>query len=242
MSRFAEPQHPAFRAIHFSIDFDRRLWPQDLRGSRAHVRMLAASGIIADAERDEILRGLELVEAELAAGEFAFAEHDEDIHLAVERRLTELVGPVGGKLHTARSRNDQVATDMALFVRDEATVAVARIEALARRVRRRPRRPTSTCRCPATPTCSARSRSTWPTTCWPTCGCCCATASASRSWPGARWPSCRSARARWPGSTSPPTARWSRASSASTASRPTRSTRSPTATSCSTTWARRPPA
>ena len=68
MSRFAEPQHPAFRAIHFSIDFDRRLWPQDLRGSRAHVRMLAACDVIAEAERDEILRGLDLVEAELAGG------------------------------------------------------------------------------------------------------------------------------------------------------------------------------
>jgi argininosuccinate lyase len=131
VSRFAEPQHPAFRAIHFSIDFDRRLWPQDLRGSRAHVRMLAACAIIADAERDEILRGLDLVEAELAAGEFPFSEDDEDIHLAVERRLTELIGPVGGKLHTGRSRNDQVATDMALFVRDEATRAVERIEGLA---------------------------------------------------------------------------------------------------------------
>ena len=131
MSRFAEPQHPAFRAIHFSIDFDRRLWPQDLRGSRAHVRMLAACDIIADVERDEILRGLELVEAELAGGTFPFSDDDEDIHLAIERRLTELVGPVGGKLHTARSRNDQVATDMALFVRDEAARAVERVEALA---------------------------------------------------------------------------------------------------------------
>jgi argininosuccinate lyase len=131
VSRFAEPQHPAFRAIHFSVDFDQRLWPQDLAGSRAHARMLASVGVIAEGERDELLRGLDLVEAELREGTFAFAPDDEDIHLAVERRLTELVGPVGGKLHTARSRNDQVATDMALFVRGEAAVAIERIEALA---------------------------------------------------------------------------------------------------------------
>jgi argininosuccinate lyase len=130
VSRFAEPQHPAFRAIHFSIDFDRRLWPQDLTGSRAHARMLASVGVLTDAERDELLRGLDLVEAELRDGTFTVLEDDEDIHLAVERRLTELVGPVGGKLHTARSRNDQVATDMALFTRGEAAVAIERIEAL----------------------------------------------------------------------------------------------------------------
>jgi argininosuccinate lyase len=130
VSRFAEPQHPAFRAIHFSIDFDRRLWPQDLTGSRAHARMLASVGVLTDAERDELLRGLDLVETELRDGTFVVLEDDEDIHLAVERRLTELVGPVGGKLHTARSRNDQVATDMALFTRGEAAVAIERIEAL----------------------------------------------------------------------------------------------------------------
>lgn len=131
MSRFAQPQHPTFRAMNTSLPFDRRLWPQDLRGSRAHTRMLAAAGVLSEAERDELLRGLDLVEAELAGGTFPFSDTDEDIHMAVERRLTELIGPVGGKLHTARSRNDQVATDMALFVRDEAGAAVARIEALA---------------------------------------------------------------------------------------------------------------
>ncbi|MCW3005717.1 MAG: argH [Solirubrobacterales bacterium] len=131
MSRFAEPQHPAFRAIHFSIDFDRRLWPQDLAGSRAHARMLASTGVLTDAERDELLRGLDLVETELREDTFTILPDDEDIHLAVERRLTELVGPVGGKLHTARSRNDQVATDMALFTRGEALLAIERIDALA---------------------------------------------------------------------------------------------------------------
>ncbi|HEY8581437.1 MAG TPA: argininosuccinate lyase [Capillimicrobium sp.] len=131
MGRFAEPQHPAFRRMNTSLGFDQRLWPQDLQGSRAHARMLAAVGVLTEAERDELLRGLDLVEAELAAGSFPFHPDDEDIHLAVERRLTELVGPVGGKLHTARSRNDQVATDVALFVRAEARRAVEQVEALA---------------------------------------------------------------------------------------------------------------
>jgi argininosuccinate lyase len=131
MGRFAEPQDPAFRAMNTSLGFDRRLWPQDLQGSRAHARMLAAAGVLSDAERDELLRGLDLVEAELAGGTFPFEPDDEDIHMAVERRLTALVGPVGGKLHTARSRNDQVATDVALFVRAEARAAIDRIEGLS---------------------------------------------------------------------------------------------------------------
>ena len=129
--RFSEPQDPAFRALNASVAFDRRLWPQDLRGSRAHARMLAATGVIATDDRDALLRGLDLVEAELAAGTFAFAPDDEDVHMAVERRLTELVGPVGGRLHTGRSRNDQVATDVALFVRDETERAIAAVQRLA---------------------------------------------------------------------------------------------------------------
>src|SRR6478609_9912854 len=101
--------------MNASLAFDRRLWPQDVVQSRAHARMLAARGIIGDDDRDALLAGLDAVEAELAGGTFPFAPGDEDIHMAIERRLTELAGPVGGKLHTARSRNDQVATDVALF-------------------------------------------------------------------------------------------------------------------------------
>ncbi len=132
MSRFSEPQDPAFQALNASIDFDRRLWPHDIAQSRAHARMLATCQIITDADRDGLLAGLDAVEAELAAGTFAFALDDEDIHMAVERRLTELAGPVGGRLHTARSRNDQVATDVALFTREAAAGAAAGIDALAR--------------------------------------------------------------------------------------------------------------
>jgi argininosuccinate lyase len=131
MSRFAEPQHDAFRRLNDSIAFDWRLSPYDVDQSVAHARMLAAQGIITDADRDELLRGLEQVRGELGDGSFPFAAGDEDIHMAIERRLTEIVGAVGGRLHTARSRNDQVATDMAMFVRAHASAARAGIGGLA---------------------------------------------------------------------------------------------------------------
>ncbi len=131
MSRFREPQHEDFRALNTSLGFDRRLWPHDVAQSRAHARMLAARGIVSDADRDALLAGLDAVARELEDGTFPFAADDEDIHMAVERRLTELAGPVGGKLHTARSRNDQVATDVALFVREAAAEAVRGVEAAA---------------------------------------------------------------------------------------------------------------
>jgi argininosuccinate lyase len=132
VSRFAEPQHAAFRRLNDSIAFDWRLSPYDVDQSMAHAAMLAAQGIISDADRDELRRGLDQVRRELQDGSFQYADGDEDIHMAVERRLTEIVGPVGGKLHTARSRNDQVATDMAMFVRAHAHDALERISALAR--------------------------------------------------------------------------------------------------------------
>ncbi|MHB8658164.1 MAG: argininosuccinate lyase [Solirubrobacteraceae bacterium] len=131
MSRFGESQHDAFRRLNDSIAFDQRLWPHDLRQSRAHAAMLATQGIITVADCDELHRALDQVAAELETGAFAFAERDEDIHMAVERRVTELAGPVGGRLHTARSRNDQVATDMAMFVRDRAGVAAEAVATLA---------------------------------------------------------------------------------------------------------------
>ena len=116
--------------MNASIGFDWRLAPYDVAQSRAHATMLAATGIIGDADRDELLGGLDRVAAELDAGEFAFLDSDEDIHMAVERRLTEIVGAVGGKLHTARSRNDQVATDMAMFTRAHALRAIESLQDL----------------------------------------------------------------------------------------------------------------
>jgi argininosuccinate lyase len=102
-----------------SIGFDVRLAADDVRGSRAHVRMLGSAGLLTEEERDAVLAALDTVEAEFAAGDFVIVPTDEDVHTAVERRVTELAGPAGAKLHTGRSRNDQVATDLRLWLRRE---------------------------------------------------------------------------------------------------------------------------
>ena len=104
--------------INASIGFDKAMAPQDIRGSKAHAEMLAAQGIITKADAREIAKGLDQVKAEIEAGKFKFSEKLEDIHLNVESRLTEIIGPAGGRLHTARSRNDQVALDFRMYVRD----------------------------------------------------------------------------------------------------------------------------
>ena len=104
--------------INASIGFDKAMAPQDIRGSKAHAEMLAAQGIISKADAREILRGLDQVRAEIEAGDFIFQVKLEDIHLNVESRLTEIIGAAGGRLHTARSRNDQVALDFRMYVRD----------------------------------------------------------------------------------------------------------------------------
>ncbi len=130
MSRFSEPPDPAFDEINRSLDVDRRLWPYDVRQSRAHVRMLAAREIIPAADADAILAALDTVHAELAGDRFPFEESDEDIHMAIERRVTELAGPAGARMHTGRSRNDQVATDLVLYTREAAAETVLRIEGL----------------------------------------------------------------------------------------------------------------
>ena len=134
MPRFEGPPDPLFARINASIGFDRRLWREDIEGSRAHAAGLERAGVITDDELAELERGLGLVAAELEGGEFQVSADDEDIHMAVERRLTELVGPVGGKLHTGRSRNDQVATDLALFVRGRAARAGELVGALMARL------------------------------------------------------------------------------------------------------------
>src|SRR6187549_1815186 len=130
MSRFSQPPDRVFSALDSSIGYDWRLGPYDVEQSRAHATMLAAAGIITDADRDALLSGLQRVERELEDGEFPFEQGDVDIHMAIERRLTEIAGPVGGKLHTARSRNDQVATDVAMFTREACDTTVAGIDAL----------------------------------------------------------------------------------------------------------------
>ncbi len=116
--RFREEQAPLFEKLNASIPFDHVLAPYDVKGSIVHVRMLARIGVLSDAERDQILGGLQEIEREVVEGRFVWSLEDEDIHMAVERRLVELVGPVGGKVHTGRSRNDQVALDLHLYLRD----------------------------------------------------------------------------------------------------------------------------
>jgi argininosuccinate lyase len=130
LSRFHEPQHPDFHRLNASISFDRRLWPQDIAQSCAHARMLATRGIITSEDCEALLAGLAEVEAELREERFVFAADDEDIHMAVERRLTEIAGSVGGRLHTARSRNDQVVTDLAMYTREQAGEAQIAIKGL----------------------------------------------------------------------------------------------------------------
>ncbi|HYI90122.1 MAG TPA: argininosuccinate lyase [Beijerinckiaceae bacterium] len=116
--RFASAPSDIMEEINASVDFDKRLAPQDIRGSLAHVAMLGAAGILPAADVAAIERGLETVQGEIESGTFAFSRALEDIHMNVESRLTDVVGPTAGRLHTARSRNDQVATDMRLWVRD----------------------------------------------------------------------------------------------------------------------------
>jgi argininosuccinate lyase len=118
--RFSASPAEAFERLNASIPFDVRLAPYDVRGSIAHARMLGARGILTTKESEELVRGLEAVLVEIEAGEFSCTLEDEDIHTAVERRLRELVGDVALKLHTGRSRNDQVALDLHLFARDAA--------------------------------------------------------------------------------------------------------------------------
>jgi argininosuccinate lyase len=130
--RFRDPQDPAFQRLNASVGFDRRLARHDIEGSRAHARALRAAGVLDDEELGRLEDGLEAVATELAEERFAFEPGDEDIHMAIERRLTEIVGPVGGKLHTARSRNDQVATDTALYVRERSEAAIRLLRAVMR--------------------------------------------------------------------------------------------------------------
>lgn len=118
------------QAINVSISFDKRLASQDLAGSRAHAAMLRQQGVISKADEAEIQQGLTAIEAEMAAGTFPFREEFEDIHMNVEARLRELIGPVAGRLHTARSRNDQVALDFRLWVREACDRTVGQIKAL----------------------------------------------------------------------------------------------------------------
>jgi argininosuccinate lyase len=128
--RFAAGPDAIMEAINASIGFDRRLYAQDIAGSRAHAAMLAAAGILTDSDAGSIREGLLTVLSEIEAGTFAFRADLEDIHMNIEARLKVLIGEPAGRLHTARSRNDQVATDFRLWTRDQCDAAQAAIRAL----------------------------------------------------------------------------------------------------------------
>lgn len=130
MARFEDPQDALFKAINTSLGYDQRLYPEDIEGSIAHAEMLAAQNIINAEDLEQIKNGMTQVRKELVAGVFSFNDDDEDIHMAIERRLTEIVGDAGAKLHTARSRNDQVATDVTLYTKRRAKIAAGKLAEL----------------------------------------------------------------------------------------------------------------
>lgn len=128
--RFKESASPIMERIGESISFDKKLYKEDLEGSRAHAKMLQKIGILQPEELQKILKGLDQVESEIEAGTFQYSSELEDIHMHVESRLTTLEGDVGKKLHTARSRNDQVSQDMRLYVRNRILEIEERLDSL----------------------------------------------------------------------------------------------------------------
>ncbi|MFZ5454100.1 MAG: argininosuccinate lyase [Pseudomonadota bacterium] len=132
--RFSEPVSDLVKRYTASVFFDQRMWRQDIRGSLAHAAMLAKQGIIAQADLDAIRSGMAQITQEIEAGQFDWNLDDEDVHLNIEKRLTALVGDAGKRLHTGRSRNDQVATDIRLWLRDAIDTILALIADFQRAV------------------------------------------------------------------------------------------------------------
>ncbi len=128
--RFSEPVDAFVARFTASVDFDKRLYRHDIMGSIAHATMLAKVGVLSDAERDAIVDGLQQIQAEIEAGSFDWRVDLEDVHMNIEARLTDRIGVTGKKLHTGRSRNDQVATDIRLWLRDEIDTILAEITRL----------------------------------------------------------------------------------------------------------------
>jgi argininosuccinate lyase len=126
--RFSATTNEAVETYTESISYDRRLWRHDIMGSIAHAKMLGRQKIISRRDADTIVKALKEIEGEIGRGEFVFRREYEDIHMNIESRLTEKIGPAGGRLHTARSRNDQVALDIRLYLRDETTAIIGLLE------------------------------------------------------------------------------------------------------------------
>jgi len=132
--RFKKATHKVAEKFSASIDFDQRLYKEDIEGSIAHVTMLAEKGIILKKESNKIIKGLKQIKKEIESGKFPFREEFEDIHLNIEKRLIEKIGDVGGKMHTARSRNDQIVLDMRLYLRGEINEIISLIKAISERL------------------------------------------------------------------------------------------------------------
>jgi argininosuccinate lyase len=132
--RFKKDTHKIAEKFSASVDFDKRLYREDIEGSIAHVTMLAECGIILKSEAEKISKGLKQIEKEIDSGKFAFREEYEDIHLNIEKRLIEKIGDTGGKIHTARSRNDQIALDMRLYLRKEINEIILLLKDIAGRL------------------------------------------------------------------------------------------------------------
>jgi argininosuccinate lyase len=128
--RFTASTEELTEAFTASVDFDRRLARYDIAGSKAHATMLAEVGVLSQSERDAILKGLDALQDEITAGHFSWSPALEDVHMNIEAALTQRIGMAGKKLHTGRSRNDQIATDMRLYVRDEIDAMVANLARL----------------------------------------------------------------------------------------------------------------
>jgi len=128
--RFTEPTDAFVEAFTASVQFDQRMYREDIEGSRAHARMLTKIGVLTDADLKSLLEGLDQIEQEIADGQFEWSIAREDVHMNIEARLTELVGDAGKRLHTGRSRNDQVATDIRLYLREQIGFAISEIRRL----------------------------------------------------------------------------------------------------------------
>jgi len=128
--RFTEPTDAFVEAFTASVQFDQRMYREDIEGSRAHARMLTKIDVLSDTDLQALLKGLDQIEQEIAAGDFNWSIAREDVHMNIEARLTELVGDAGKRLHTGRSRNDQVATDIRLYLREQIGFAISEIRRL----------------------------------------------------------------------------------------------------------------
>ena len=168
--RFSQAVDPLVESFTASIPYDIRLLPYDIAGSLAHVKMLARQGILSKKNSRLIQKGLQEILEEWSRGGLTFTLADEDVHMFVEKQLTAGIGPVGGQLHTGRSRNDQVALDLRLFMRDQINTLRLDLKTLQQNILAAARKHEGWC-CRATPIFNGRNRYCWPITCWPTWRC-----------------------------------------------------------------------